>query len=167
MMNIEVIEAKREDREIFKKLLELYCYEWSQYNKLDVNERGSYEFANSDFWEKKDNHPFFIKVDHKLAGFALIDKDFSVRKDYDFAVSEFFVMHKYRTSGIGKFVAKTVFDKFHGKWEVMCHPANKASIHFWQKVIEEYTAGAFEHVEACKEAVYQEGSYAELFFFEN
>ena len=166
-MNIELVEALPEARSILKQLLELYCYEWSQYNKLDVNEKGSFEFANSDFWAKKDNFPFLIKVDQKWAGFVLVDKDFAMGKDCDFAISEFFVMYKYRTAGIGRYVAKEIFNKFHGKWEVMCHPKNEISIRFWKRVIDDYTKGNFEYIDECKEVVYQEGSYGTLFFFDS
>jgi predicted acetyltransferase len=54
-----------------------------------------------------------------------------------------------------------------GKWEIMCHPKNTTSIYFWDKVINEYTNGKFEHIESCKEVAYQEGTYADFFFFEN
>jgi predicted acetyltransferase len=166
-MDIQVVKVNNDEKEILQKLLELYCYEWSQYNKLDVNQSGSYEFALLDCWTKENHYPFFIKVDGKLAGFVLVDKDFAVRKDYDFAMSEFFVMHKYRTSGVGRHAAKTIFNMFHGKWEVMCHPDNIKSIYFWKKIIDECTNGKFEFMESCQEAAYQDGTLADLFFFES
>ena len=76
-------------------------------------------------------------------------------------------MHKYRTSGVGRHAAKTIFNMFHGKWEVMCHPDNIKSIYFWKKIIDECTNGKFEFMESCQEAVYQDGTLADLFFFES
>lgn len=165
-MDIQVVKVNNDDKEIFQKLVELYCYEWSQYNKLDVNQFGSYEFAMLDWWTKENNYPFFIKVDGKLAGFVLVDKDFAVRKNYDFAMSEFFVMHKYRMGGVGRFAAKTIFDMFPGKWEVQRHPKNITSVYFWNKIIDEYTNGNFELIKSFQEVVYQDGTFADFFFFE-
>jgi len=166
-MDIQIVKVTSDEKEILKNLLELYCYEWSQYNKLDVNQFGSYKFAASYEFAEENNYAFFIKVDGILAGFVLVDKDFAMRKDYDFAMSEFFVMHKYRTSGVGRYAAKTIFDILHGKWEIMCHPKNITSMYFWNKIIDEYTKGKFEHIESCKEVVYQEGTFADFFFFES
>jgi hypothetical protein len=60
-MDIQVVEVNNDEKEILQNLLELYCYEWSQYNKLDVNQFGSYEFALLDCWTEENHYPFFIK----------------------------------------------------------------------------------------------------------
>jgi predicted acetyltransferase len=165
-MDIQLVKVNNNEKEILRNLLGLYCYEWSQYTNFDVNQFGSYEFAASDCWTKENHYAFFIKVDGKLAGFVLVDKDFDVRKDYDFAMSEFFVMHKYRTTGVGRYAAKAIFDMFHGKWELRRHPKNIGSVCFWDKVIDEYTNGKFEIIKSYREVAYQDGTFADFFFFE-
>ena len=41
---LKIIEAKKEDREIIMNLLEKYLYEFSQWEKTDVNDNGLYGF---------------------------------------------------------------------------------------------------------------------------
>lgn len=165
-MDIQVVKVYCDEKEILQNLLQLYCYEWSQYDKLDVNKFGLYEYELLDYWTEEKHYPFFIKVDGKLAGFILVDNCFDICKDYDFAMSEFFVMHKYRTAGIGKYAAKIIFDMFHGKWELKRHPKNTAAVYFWDKIIDEYTNGKFKIIKSCQEVAYQDGTFADLFFFE-
>jgi len=165
-MDIQLEKVDYVDKEILQNLLELYCYEWSQYDKLDVNQFGSYGYEVRDYWIEENHYPFFIKVNGKFAGFVLIDNHFDVRRDYDFAISEFFVMYKYRKAGVGRYVAKIIFDMFHGNWELKRHPKNIAGVYFWNKIIDEYTNGKFELIKSCQEVIYQDGTFADIFFFE-
>ena len=41
---LKIIEAKKEDRDIMMNLLEKYLYEFSQWEKTDVNDNGLYGF---------------------------------------------------------------------------------------------------------------------------
>lgn len=49
------------------------------------------------------------------------------------------------------------------------HPHNIGSVHFWNKVIDEYTGGNYELIEAYpnKEVDYDDGTPADVFLFEN
>ena len=168
-MNIEISKIPVEEKAILQNLVKMYCYEWSQYNKYDVNDQGEYTFEShiSDYWCKERHYPFFIKVDGILAGFILIDNDFVLHPDYDYSMSEFFVMYKYRQSGVGRYAAKTVFDMFHGKWELGRHPHNIASVKFWDNVVNEYTKGRYELIRSCPKFLYHDGTYGDIISFEN
>jgi len=85
----------------------------------------------------------------------------------DYAISEFFVMYKYRRTGVGRYAAKVVFDMFRGKWEIVRHPHNADSIRFWNSVVEEYTDGKYEIINSCQDAVYPDGICADIISFEN
>lgn len=168
-MNIEVIKVSLVEEPILGNLLKMYCYEWSQYNKFDVNDKGEYEFEHhlSDYLDKKNHYPFFLKVDGILAGFILIDDDFVLHKNYDYAMGEFFVMYKYRREGVGRYAAKAIFDMFHGKWEIGRHPHNAGSVKFWDSVLSEYTGGKYEVVKSCPGFVYHDGTCGDVLSFEN
>lgn len=168
-MNIEVVKVPLEEKSILKNLLKMYCYEWSQYNKIDVNDQGEYQFEYhiSDYWDKENHYPFFIKVNGILAGFILIDDDFVLHSNYDYAMAEFFVMHKYRRGGVGRYAAKAVFDMFHGKWEIGEHPHNIASVRFWESIVNEYTDGKYEIIKSCPDYVYHDGTCGDIILFEN
>lgn len=54
-----------------------------------------------------------------------------------------------------------------GKWQLKRHPANLDSVHFWDKVISEYTQGRYELIKAYPGTEYDDGTLADVFFFEN
>jgi predicted acetyltransferase len=62
----------------------------------------------------------------------------------DFQVAEFFVMYKYRRSGIGKQAFNLLLDKHKGKCGLKCVTKNTIAFHFWDKVINDLTNGQYE-----------------------
>ena len=166
-MDIQVERVPRQDKPILENILSMYCYEWSQYDKSDVNAQGSFGYRIGEYWKNEKYHPFFIRVDGTLAGFVLVNNEFDIHTDYDYAMAEFFIMFKYRKSGIGRSVATTIFDKFHGKWELKRHPHNIASVQVWDKIVSEYTHGNFEIIKSCPNVVYHDGTCADILAFEN
>ena len=152
-MKIELVEVEETEKSVLRQLMELYAYDFSEFDQADVNEHGYYGYSYFDcYWTEDARHPFFIKVDGELAGFVLISDYCYVLKDAGArSVSEFFVMRKYRRKGVGQFVACQVFDKFPGKWEVIQHEDNEPSKVFWGKVIGEYTTEDFQRTEVDTE----------------
>lgn len=145
-MKIELVEADIEQKSILRQLIELYEYDFSEYNDEDVNEHGLYGYKYLDhYWTDEGRHPFFIRIDGKYAGFVLVNSFCYAWHDKDAkSIAEFFVMRKYRNKGVGKHAAKLVFDKFHTYWEVLQHPDNTPSHAFWLSVVQEYTNGKYE-----------------------
>ena len=88
----EVIETKKEDRDTVMNLLEKYLYEFSQWEKTDVNDNGLYGYEYLDcYFEEKNRFPYLIKVGGKLAGFILVcDYPEVLDEKTDFCLSEFF-----------------------------------------------------------------------------
>jgi len=148
-------------------LVKMYCYEWSQYNGIDLDSNGEYAFERDidRFFTKERHFPFFIKVDEKLAGFVLVDDDFDLDKNSDYAISEFFVMHKYRREGVGKQAAREIFIRFPGRWEIKMHPQNTISIKFWKSVVGELTNNNYSFIESCEQARYMDGSLGTIIQF--
>lgn len=168
-MNLEVIKVSLEEKTILSNLSKMYCYEWSQYDKLDVNEQGDYEheYDLADSWNKENHYQYFIKVNEILAGFVLIDDDLAMHLNYDYSIAEFFIMHKYRRAGVGRYAAKFVFDMFLEKWEIVHHPHNIMSVEFWASVVDEYTNGKYEIIRSYPNLKYHDGTYADVISFEN
>jgi len=144
-MKIELVEVDETEKSVLYQLVELYSYDFSEYDQADVNAHGFYGYTYFDYyWTEEARHPFFIKVDGKLAGFTLIsDYCYALQDAGARSVSEFFVMRKYRRKGVGKFAARWIFDQFPGKWEVVQHKDNIPSQIFWEQVVGEYTKGGF------------------------
>ncbi|MBD8499015.1 GNAT family N-acetyltransferase [Paenibacillus arenosi] len=143
---IEIVEVQEEEKSILRQLLELYEYDFSEFNDRDVNKFGLYGYTYFDhYWTDDDRDAYFIKVNGNLAGFIMINEHcYLYPNETAKSLAEFFVMRKYRKSGVGIEAAMHIFDKYTGNWEVLQHGENDASKLFWEKVIHAYTDGKFE-----------------------
>ena len=166
-MNVELRPVPSEEREVLANLLEKYDYEFSQYNNRDVNQLGLYGYPYLDYyWNEKSRWAYFIEVDGKPAGFVMVnDYHEPGEREVNFKIAEFFVMFKYRCAGVGRQAFFKTLDTHRGRWQLVCHPKNTASVHFWSKTIDEYTKGSYELVEAYSFCKYEDGSLANAFFF--
>ncbi|TVX92653.1 GNAT family N-acetyltransferase [Paenibacillus agilis] len=146
-MNVECIRASESYKEVIRNLMQLYIYDFSEFIKCDVEEDGlfgAYPYLES-YWEhKNENHrfPYLIKQEGKYAGFVLVRFVESEERSF-FTIAEFFVLKKYRKAGIGRTVAKQIFNLHKGNWEVFQMESNTPAQLFWNKVIDEYTKGQF------------------------
>ncbi len=143
---VEVVEVSEEQKSVLRQLIELYEYDFSEYNDRDVNDYGLYGYTYFDhYWTDNNRYPYFIKVNHQYAGFVLVnDHCYLQESSASKSIAEFFIMRKYRRMGIGSFVAKTIFDLHRGNWEVLQHGNNDTSKLFWEKTISDYTSGNYE-----------------------
>ena len=145
-MNISIEPVKIEEKDILKNLGELYSYDLTKYNAVDVNESGLYEDLDDLdlYWKDENKHPFFIKVNNKLAGFVLVYDGRQVEEiDSNYAIDDFFIMNRYKRKGIGKYCSRYIFNKFKGKWQIWFHPKNEDAKNFWTNIVDEYTKGNF------------------------
>jgi predicted acetyltransferase len=146
---IEVKRASYDDKTILRHLLELYCYDFSEFNGADVDEHGLFGYKYLDqYWTETNRHPFLVWVSGKIAGFALIHEEKRPGYESSYFMAEFFIMKKYRTKGLGTFVAYHFFDQYRGEWFVSQILTNSPAQLFWHKVIDRYTNGRFEEIRA-------------------
>jgi len=149
-MNVLLKKVAIEDKQVLGNLLELYQYDFSEFDKADVNDHGLYGYKYLDhYWTEPGRHSLFIMVNDFIAGFVMVS-DFCYMCEPGDArsISEFFVLKKYRRTGVGEAAARAVFEMFPGKWEVVQHPENKPSMEFWEKVISDITRGQYRKLEA-------------------
>lgn len=147
-MDIKLEKATINQKSILRNLLELYNYDFTEFDPDDVDEHGTYGYKYLDhYWTEDGRYPFLVKVNGNLAGFVLVRKIGTSSLNYGiYSIAEFFVMKKYRKAGVGKKVANLVFDMFEGDWKVGEIENNAPAQRFWRKVISEYTMGKFEEV---------------------
>lgn len=147
-MEITLQRMPVEEKALLVRLMELYSYEFSEFSRDDINEYGYYGYAHiDDYWNEEGRFPYLIRVDGKIAGFALVCPWCNYRKEANArCIGEFFVMLKYRRMGVGKQVAMRLFDRHPGKWEVCYWKNNVPASLFWKNVVEEYTKG---HYQTC------------------
>ena len=127
---MEIVPVPYGDKEVLRRLIEFYDYDYSEYLGWDVNEHGAFGYRYLDhYWTDPDRHPLLIRVDGRLAGFAL------VRAGQPHDMAEFFIMRKYRRAGIGTEAARSVFRRFPGDWQVRELEANVGATSFWRRAI--------------------------------
>lgn len=150
---VRIVEATEDDKLVFRNLMQLYQYDFSEYNNADPNPHGVFEYTYLDhYWTpagKRDGRvPFLVRVNGHLAGFVLKNRwSYLDSPDTEHAVAEFFVMRKWRRRGIGRLVALELFRRFPSKWEVGEEHENTAAQGFWRAVINEYTKGNYREVD--------------------
>jgi len=132
--------AGHEHRTALRQLLELYKYDFTDYDPEDVNEEGRYEYRDLDaYWSCSGHYPFLLRADGKLAGFALIRRFAAESERSEPAgheMVEFFVMKKYRRSGLGSEAAKRLFLRFPGLWKLKIMEENMPALAFWTRAID-------------------------------
>jgi predicted acetyltransferase len=133
------------DKPALANLMQLYHYDLSEVNGADVDEHGRFDSARLDaYWTTADCHPFLIRVDQQLAGFALVHRQSRLHNPFDgHSIAEFFVMRRYRRQGVGRAAAMLLFDRFPGAWEVSSCADNVPGHVFWRGVVDHYTGGHY------------------------
>lgn len=147
-MDVESTAATREQRDLRRRLLERYRYDFSEFDGSDVDEEGRYGYPLLDRnWSEEGRHPFLIRVGSRVAGFVLVNRHTLVTRDPGaHSVAEFFVMRKYRRQGVGRAAACRVFVRFPGPWEVREEVENAPAQSFWRRVMAQYTGGRYREV---------------------
>lgn len=138
-MNLTITEASIDQKPILANLLELYTYEFSDFADFDIGENGLYGYKHlSLYWSEPNRHPFLILLDNKLAGFALVTKGSPITEDPEvWDMTEFFILKKYRRSGIGTRAALKLWKMLNGPWQIRVLSNNKTACAFWRKVTSE------------------------------
>lgn len=128
--NVEIDTATFADKDAIRHLLELYAYDFCDFTDDDVDEHGSFGYRYLDqYWTEPDRHPFLIRDDEHIAGFAF------VRSGRPHDMAEFFILRKYRRGGVGVRAARSLFATFPGDWQVRQVAANAAAVAFWHYAI--------------------------------
>jgi predicted acetyltransferase len=161
---IEVIFATQDQQPILANLIELYAHDFSEVVDLEIGKDGRFGYPSLPlYWSEPSRHPFLIRVDGQLAGFALVKHGSELsgnRAVWDMA--EFFILRGYRKRGIGIHAAHQVWKRFPGPWEVRVMQANVSALHFWTKAIAEFTGQP-----AAPDSIDHNGKCCSLFSFES
>ena len=158
---LSVDPAGPSDRTALESLMQLYAYDWSEIRRsggpsappehlAQVDAHGRFPpYDLEPYFGDEHRHAFLLRVDDRLAGFALVRAEKALLLDPSragFDMSEFFVMRGVRRLGVGARAATSLFDRFRGDWEVRQRVGNDAAIAFWRRTIGAYTSGTFSEV---------------------
>lgn len=146
-MAIELVEVTPDLKHVLAALFGQYQYDFTEFTGEDVGEDGRFAADSLDRYFSGDpaRFAFLLRIDGKWAGLTLLHRGAFLVDDPEMMdIAEFFVMRKYRRCGAGEAMARAVFDRFPGRWEVREIAANLPAQAFWRAIIGRYTGGRFE-----------------------
>ena len=148
-MDITLHLMSEDEKPLLVRLMELYNYEFTEFSGDDIGEFGYYGYSHiDDYWTEAGRYPYLIRVDNKIAGFALVCPHCWFRTEENArSIGEFFVMLKYRKNGVGGEVARRLFDMHRGSWEITFWKNNLPAAAFWKKIVGEYTNESYRECE--------------------
>jgi predicted acetyltransferase len=147
-VEIELVEITPAHRPVLNALFALYQYDFTEFTDEDVGEDG--RFSGTDIVDRYSGGDelrfgFLLKTGGQWAGLTLLHRGAFLVDDPEMMdIVEFFVMRKYRRHGAGEAMARAIFDRFPGRWEVRVHAKNLPAQAFWRMIIGRYTGGRFE-----------------------
>ena len=138
-MHLEVTAAEYADKPLIRRMLELYYYDMSAIEGMDLREHGEYGYRYLDnYWNEEGRYPFIVWVDGTLAGFVLVCP-YKLMQEADWSIGEFCILRKYQRKGIGLRVALDILDRFPGVCEIRTQRNNQRAIAFWHRVCMAYS----------------------------
>ena len=134
---IEIIPALLKQQPILANLLELYAHDFSEFHGIVLGEDGRFGYKSLPlYWSEPGRHPFLVRIDGKLAGFALVKRGSEIsNREHVWDMAEFFVVRRYRRHGFGTQIAHDVWKRFPGAWEVRVMQSNVSALRFWGHAI--------------------------------
>ncbi len=137
------------ERAAVEAMLQLYIHDFSELfagtRRGDLGEDGRYvvDIAIRDWWSDTVDHvALLIRVDGRLAGFALLNRKAHGDHLIDWAMAEFFVVRKYRRAGVGRLATREIFARYPGRWEAAVMRLNTGALAFWDAAIRSHPAVA-------------------------
>jgi predicted acetyltransferase len=160
---VEVVAAPPEQEPVLANLLELYAYDLSAFFYIELGPDGRFGYpALPLYWKQESRFPFLVRVEGRLAGLVLVSRGSRIGWDPEvWDMAEFFVLRRYRKQGIGAAVAREVWRRFPGTWEVRVLERNAPALAFWAAAIRNFTGSPAEPA-----AVEIQGKRWQVFRFE-
>jgi len=138
--------AEPTEAEMLANLLELYIHELSAvFPAIELGPDGRFGYPKLPlYWSEADRRfPFLIRCDGRIAGFVLATRGSPAADDPAVLdVAEFFVLRRYRRSGVGRDAAFLLWTDIPGTWIVRVSEGNTGALSFWTSTIAEFANGA-------------------------
>ena len=138
-LTVSLHKVRIKEKDTLKNLMTLYLHELSEYaDDLEPTEEGLFEYSGLDlYWKHESLLAFFVKVNGSLAGFVFLNRHPYAPKDVDFNLSEFFILKRYRGTGVAEVAIIRLFKLFPGKYNVAQLTTNTRAVKFWHKLYED------------------------------
>ena len=142
MTNAVTLErATSNQRPVIASLMQFYIYDFTELlapdkipELLEAGHFDDYPYLDA-YWTEPDRTPFVIRVDGKLAGFALLNKHSHIGRALDHNMAEFFIARPFRRKGAARNAVHQLLAMHPGAWEVAIGSYNKPAQKFWPGAI--------------------------------
>lgn len=126
--------ATERDRTTLENLVQLYLHDLSPAGDWDVDSAGRFEDRPlRDLWVDPHRQPFILSARSKLAGFAVVTVD---PAGTEFEMSEFFILRRWRRSGVGTGLARKLLTERAGTWIIKPFAPYPPAESFWRAVLQ-------------------------------
>ena len=153
MSNLETVHvdaASASESTLLSNLLELYMHDLSAlFPAIALGPDGRFGYPSLHlYWsEPARRYPFVIRCGEQIAGFVLVTRGSPASSDPQvFDVAEFFVLRRFRRSGVGRSTAEQLWRTFPGTWVVRVLLANAGALAFWSTSIAEFAGDAVREI---------------------
>jgi len=138
--------AQAEEQPLIANLMQLYLYDFSEFEELPVSAEGLFDYPYLKFyWQEAGRFPYIFRQADTPVGFALLRIDMNPDDGTQFMeMAEFFVLRSGRRLGLGSYAAKWLWDAYPGSWQVCVMKINTGAYKFWQPLITQYTSEAYD-----------------------
>jgi predicted acetyltransferase len=125
---------------VIQNLMQLYSHDFSEFwagtSRGDLDSEGRFAaYPLDEYWSRENWWAGLIWRDRKLAGFALINDETHSGLPANRNMAEFFIVRKYRGSGVGRVAARILLSRHPGTWEVAVARKNVRALQFWRAII--------------------------------
>jgi predicted acetyltransferase len=138
--------ATEADAALLSNLLELYIHDLSAaFPDIELGADGRFGYRRLPlYWsEPEQRFAFLIRCEGRVVGFVLATRGCSpLTADPELLdIAEFFVLRRYRRSGVGRRAAFLLWNRLPGTWTVRVSERNPSALSFWSSVIAEFSSG--------------------------
>jgi predicted acetyltransferase len=140
--SVSVSEASTSQRRLIECLMQFYIYEfmWPEPScsiHIECDDQNRYPpFADLNrYWRIEGFHPLLIRVEGRLAGFALINTHSRHGERIELNMAEFFVAREHRRRGVATEAVRLILVLYPGRWEIAVAEHNVAAKMFWSRTL--------------------------------
>ncbi len=139
---IDIRPAAAHERVLIEGLFQFYAYDFSEFAAqdspdFDFDTSGRfapYAYLDS-YWHEDGRVPLLIRVDGRLAGFALLNRHSHRGGTVERNMAEFFVARRFRRRGVAREAVRRILGDFPGRWEIAVSERNVGALAFWPRAI--------------------------------
>ena len=140
--SVTVRMAGGSERRLIESLIQFYIYEFVRVEPpcsihMEFGDQDCYPpFADLDrYWRFEGFHPLLIRVEERLAGFALINSHSRRGEKIQLNMAEFFIAREHRGRGVATEAVRLILAQYPGRWEIAVAERNVAAKAFWPRAI--------------------------------